>query len=343
MPRRRRRRWPLAALLWLGSVLLPSRTLTAAPAGELPVALDVEPCVAVAPDRLRALLVLELRVLAESGGPSPPGLTRAHVGCAGPSITLGVSVDGFAPFSQRQLDWTGYPAQGRPRLLALALSEMIVRAWAREAAAAIGGPAPSRPAATPAPAPAPTPAPDAQRAEHRGLHLAVLANLERIGRPQATGVGGDVVLGWRARPWLIAEVGARAGATSLDATPGPVSLRALSLSVSGLAGSWLGHVWLGAGPGIRGGVASLRGATGAADPAGQSTVVPHTLAAFWWGPLARGLLVIPLGRHVAVLTTIEGGYVVRPVVGELGPSATSGNVALDRAWVTAACGVAWMF
>ena len=45
----------------------------------------------------------------------------------------------------------------------------------------------------------------------------------------------------------------------------------------------------------------------------------------------------------AVLTTIEGGYVVRPVVGELGPSATSGNVALDRAWVTAACGVAWMF
>ena len=297
-------------------------------AGELPIVLDVAPCLDIAPARLEELLALELRVLTESGGPSPPGPTRARVDCAGPAVVLTVPDRlGGAPAERRLDDWSAYPKQGRPRLLALALSEMIARAWASEAAPAV--------VVARAPAPAPPVAPFALARAR--LQLGVLAAVERIGRPRETGAGLDVVLGWRARSWLVAEVGARASATSFDTTPGAVSARTLSMFAAALLGPRHGRLWVGAGPGVRGGWAWLRGNPSGADPTGRS------LAAAWWGPFAAGAIAIQLGHHLCLLGTIEGGWVARPVVGEVGPTATDATVALDQTWLTAAAGAAWLF
>src|SRR6266700_1414351 len=141
------------------------------------IALDVDACVGVPPARLDELLALELRVLRESGGPPAPGRTEVRVACAGATVTLSVAAGPDGDAAERALDWAAYPPPGRPRLLALALSEMIVRAWAREAAA----PAP------PAEPPAPTLAATAQGApvsdQQPRWRLGALIAVERAGRP----------------------------------------------------------------------------------------------------------------------------------------------------------------
>ena len=317
----------LSALAVLGVVWLPLPSLRVARADDLAVTLTVDPCVDIAPARLEELLALELRVLTESGGPAPPGLTRAQVACLGPAVILTVSDRrGGTPAARQLDDWSAYPVQGRPRLLALALSEMIARAWASEAAPP---PIAVRPLPAAAPA-APTAAPP-------GPQLGVLAAVERLGRPRETAAGLDLVLAWPARAWLVLELGARASATSFETAPGAVTARTLSVVAAALAGPRRGRVWVGAGPGLRGGWAWLRGQPSGADPTSR------TLAAAWWGPLIAAVVAIELGRRWCLLGAVEGGWVARPLVGQVGPTALDATVALDQIWLTAATGLAWRF
>jgi hypothetical protein len=342
----RRKRWPRAtrvASAWTLAVasaaLGPGAALAAgvSHAGALPpVRLDVDPCVSVEPARLIELLQLELTVLTDAGASPPQPKTRARIACDGATVVLSVSDEAGAEVTERRLDWTDYPPGSRPRLLALTLSEMIARRW-KEAPVA---PQVAFPAAL-----ASTETRIGSGKDPRPLVLGLLATVERLGRPPTTTSGLDLVLAWRARPWLEVFGGGRAATSSFDTTPGRVSTHTLSVLLAGLLGLTQGRFWLGAGPGVRGGWAWLRGEPRAS--ASTTATAGRPLNAAWWGPVVVGAVGLQASRHLVVLLNLEAGYVARPVVGDVaapgpapGPTAT---VALDRLWLTASAGVAWRF
>lgn len=327
----RERRWIF--LLLFPSLVWAAREASAgtAPVGNLPLRLEVDACTGIDTTRVADLLALELRVLMETEGGAGSPTARASVGCGnGTVLLLRVFDSAQVPTSASSLDGTAYPIEVRARAVALALSAMIVRGRAGAPRAA---PATSL-SAEPTP---PSPPPLTPRSS--SFELGLLAGFQRFGRPQISAPGVDVIFAWHVGSWLTFHSGARGTTASFDTAQGRVSAPTLSATLAVSLDRVRGGSRVGVGAGVRGGWVWLRG-----DPA-TGSASGRRFDGAWWGPcvlVAASQRI--LGRLLVVLHA-EGGYVARPVVGQVRPPtpAAPQDVAVAGAWARAGAGVAWPF
>jgi hypothetical protein len=315
----RERRWILVVLFlplaWPGREASAGSVLV----GDLPVRLEVDACTGIDPTRLADLLALELRVLMETEPGAGPPATRASVGCGnGTTLLLRVFDSAEVLASASTLDGRAYPLEGRARAVALVLSEMIVR----------------RRAAAP---PSPRPTPPAPAPRTSSFELGLLAGFQRLGRPPETAPAVDAIFGWHVRPWLTFHTGARGTTASFDTTPGRVWAPSLSATFALSLDRVRDRTRFGVGAGVRGGWVWLRG-----DPA-TGSASGRRFDGAWWGPCVLATASQRIFGRLLVVLHAEGGYVARPVVGQVRPPAPAApqDVAIDGPWVRVAAGVAW--
>jgi len=312
-----------------------------------PVRLRMEACVPVSHPDVGAMLALELERSRVIGVPDreddgkndgksdgQPGGGQAGSEDGGPQVIVDcldshavrVTVDRAAGRrQQRHVRLYDVPPRARPRLLALAIVELL----------AAGGPAPE-------------PAPPA------GAPRTVTAPLPAV-VAVPPGSGGPSPPSWRAgagasgrsfsSAWGQATFGAAAGVTR--ELPGPRAAIALDVAVEASeraaslgrvavllasAALWYelrgqhGRWTYGAGPGLRLGWARLAGAA----PASQ--VQAHTVSRWWTGPLLAARLDVDLTARLSAGAALEAGKVLQSVRGLVGDSP---EVEIGGAWLAA--------
>jgi hypothetical protein len=277
-----------------GLLLLLSARVAAAPD---PFELAISGCDAsVDATRLRAQLVIELRALPAELTTSPPRITLA---CEGPRLALVVGPLVSGAVARSEVDLASVPEATRPRVLALAITELMEP---RDAA-----PSPAPPATIEPPAVIMTtgaPPPPAPR-----VRLYAETSLRRIATPATwlggLGVGGDVAL----RSWLALAVELTVEGGSTSTTAASVSWRqgglTAGIAVTGARGRW---AW-GLEPAF--GVALLGLSAAAAAPTARG----DSFTGVWAGPELAARARCGLGRAGFLQLQARGGYLTRTVVG----------------------------
>ncbi|MGF1467350.1 MAG: hypothetical protein ACFCGT_14585 [Sandaracinaceae bacterium] len=275
----------------------------AQPRRRLPLRLALEACLDVVPGEVRRIVAVELRgALADPALPDRE-TTRAEVRCEGSSVALRVDDPITGKELSRTLELAGTDPRARPRLLALAVVELVAASWTELAS----NPTPVVPPARP---------PEGSAARRTALQVAE----ERDSRRGPTGSGWSVALGGRGQ--VLARNGLRlwGGEVRLAVLQiGPWSLglggRAL---LGGLDRAPAGRVlaeryegFLGVGLGAQDGAFGVRG--GLEVAAGAGVLRPRVSAAYEANP-AESPVVGLVGGPAATLT---GCLHVDPVVVEL--------------------------
>ena len=291
-----------------------------------------------------AILRVELRafpyeVAVAADGPADgarraagPQVTIETAPCAEATTSVEAIVDG-APDGRRvrrAVDLGDVEPAGRPRVLALAVAELL-----RQRAEAATSAAP--PAAAPSPAPPPPPAGDAAASAARppplGLRLAAEARVySRFSTPL---YGGRLGAGRRARRLPIAlalDVLFLTGRSQLEL--GAADLRAIAASV---ALDWVplsGAAALAVGPRVELGRASVTGRAGAPAVSAGST------AGLLGGAALAGSLALRAGRAFQPFLELEAGLTLAEVVGLAGAVRAAG---FSGAWAAARLGARFRF
>lgn len=283
------------------------------------VVLVIEPCLTVSQEQVRHLVAVELGAqLVDDEGrqesePGGRGLIRAHIGCAehvgGAPGLLDLHVDDGVTGKElsRTIDLAQQDPAVHPRLIALALAELVFASWAELLV-------------TPRPRvlPATQPPPEATR---EATSNRVASKLPRPLPPSGVyllGIGGVMLL-FTGAP-VLAGGGLRIGGDHLshlswdaDVTVfhgsaatalGSVTGDLLSARIALLAHHRLPHLLLRAGGGLRVGAAHIAGTT--QDP---THIEAGSLWAPWGGPHLGLSLAIAVTR-LRVELSLEGGYVL---------------------------------
>jgi hypothetical protein len=277
--------------------LLAAPRVRAAPGLEL----AVDGCAGLDQARLRELIAIEMNTLA----PAPPvGRTRVRLACFGERLEVDLSNERGAPTSRSWLDLHGTAEETRPRLMALAITELV--------AMSLNEAPPPAAAATPAAPPArevgivarpePPRAPPAWR-------LFAASGLRRAGRPgawlAAGGLGGE--RRWASGLGLAVDVRFEAGGA--DTSIAAVDLRGVVATAAVSFGGGGGRLSWGALPGFSVGLVRLAATPHAADARGA------TLDAAWAGPSLALRGRCGLGRSSFVQGEAAGGLTSRRVSG----------------------------
>ncbi|HEX6240068.1 MAG TPA: hypothetical protein VFZ61_04215, partial [Polyangiales bacterium] len=228
------------------------------------------------------------------------------------------------------LDLTETVASAQTRLVALAISELVVSLELEAQSARAEQ-------ATPAPPPAPPPARPAEPAHARG-DAWLSAGLVYAGRPALLGWSLDAGAQWHVGQLplsLEADLGGARMEGSVD--DGRVRSWLLMGSLALLPTLRRAFIEAGLGAGLRIGYALLDGA----PAAGSATLDAGQVHAFWWGPLITGHVLVPVYGRLAVRAAVDVAYVVKPVRG----LSASGEVAyaLERFVLLANVGLALGF
>jgi hypothetical protein len=271
------------------------------------VRLDIDPCAGVAAADVRRAIAIELTGALAEPTDVTPDATRVAVVCTGELVELRVDDPITGKSLQRMIDLREAP-DARPRLLALAIVELVTASWTELDT----NPDPKVPPAGPRASPEvreaalatvheQTPAPARSR-----TRLVALAG--GMGWFSGTGVlaGGGVRLirddvrhvGW------ITDVMAHHGSARVSV--GSVDIDALS------AGAMLAqHAWpsfgFHLGLGVRSGAVHLRGKP---DPA--EMLAGHAGWAPWGGVVGLVSVALPATSHLVIDLGAESGYVVLP-------------------------------
>lgn len=325
-----------------GTLLLAVTCLVASGAARAtsgsPVRLRMDTCVPVSQADLGALLALELERSRANGVPDreddgkndvqpghEDGGAQVIVDCV-ESHAVRLTVDRAAGrMQQRQVRLYDVPPRARPRLLALAIVELL----------AAGGPAPepARLAAGPTTVAASLPVMVASPAARAGpFPPSWRAGAGASGRSfssawgQATfGAAASVsreLPGPRAAIALDVAVEASERGASLGRVTVLLASAALWYELQGRHGRWT----YGAGPGLRVGWTRLAGT----DPASQ--VQAHTVKRWWTGPLLAARLDVDVTSHLSTGAALEAGKVLQSVRGLVGDRA---EVEIGGAWLAA--------
>lgn len=344
--------WPLGSGVWLawlaGLVTLPCSAAVAAalPTATKPqVVLAIEPCLTVSQEQVRHLVAVELGAqLVDDEGrqtnePSGRGLIRAHIGCAehvgGAPGLLDLHVDDGVTGKElsRTIDLAQQDPAVHPRLIALALAELVFASWAELLV-------------TPRPRvlPATQPPPEATR---EATSDRVASKLPRPLPPSGVyflGLGGVMLL-FTGAP-VLAGGGLRLGGDHLKhlswdadvavfhgsaATQlGSVTGDLLSARIALLGHLRLPHLLLRGGAGLRVGAARLAGTT--LDP---NRVDTRSFWAPWGGPVLAVSLAVAAAR-LRVELSVEGGYVLWSVGARV---AGTRPLAVQGPWLGALLGI----
>jgi hypothetical protein len=295
-----------------------SRVATAVPAG---VTLAIDPCAGVPAPFVERVVSAELS-----------GDTRAdaravdvRVTCRDGLVVIEAATGGTgaAEPTSRTIDLEHEDAAARPRVLSVAIAELVSAIRAR--------PAPAPPEPPPAPPPPPEPsAPEPAPPPRARPWTIAIAGVTR-GFSSLVGFGGGISASHLTR----AHLGVRADVDLTDATAhvalGDVDARLASFAAQGVVGAAWGSLAIDGGAGARVGVATLTGHPGAA-------AVGHAVTGAWAGPLASLRARWSFVPAWSIAATAEGGWIARATTGLVadGPS-----VSIEDAWWSASLGVAW--
>jgi hypothetical protein len=275
-----------------------------------PVYVDRSTCRVAPRDDVVAMLRVELPSQLVDEAP-PEGAYAVAIDCAGAVVALTITAPGRAGRAYRT-DLTGAPPSLRPRIVALAIAE-IVRDLDREA---LRRPAPGPVATTPVETPVPLPPnPDASSGTPRGVGPVLLG---AVGEATTFRLDGRWLLGGGLRfeyargslfcAGIDAVVLSSSEHVSLGTTQALLTYASpyVGLGVSG--GPWQAR--LGAGYAL--GAARLSG-HGAAPTTGSASV-----SGAWMAPYGFGQLALALSDAVRVDARVLAGWVTASVVGEVG-------------------------
>ncbi len=329
--------WPLL-VAWATLAAAAPPTPQAAGAGTKPaVQLHVDPCLDARRVEIRRLFGLELRLpLIDEADGDVASATRAFVACTADGGLL-LRVDD--PLTGKQLTRTfalaSAPDDAQPRLVALALAELIYAAW-------------SELALEPGPLAVTPRSEDRQAVEAAArvvrqklaepdprldVRLAAIGSLRRYQGGSTPLLGGGLRIGAEHGTWLGWNVDVLLERATAAANGGEVTCTAFSGSAWLTARLPWSFVDLHAGLGLRGGVGWLSG-----RPADETATEGGSVASAFFGPAGEAGLTVKLPARLLLDVRVEGGWVARPVSGTVDGAAAE---AIRGAWVAGLLGVGW--
>jgi hypothetical protein len=277
------------------------------------VRLDVE-CPEARPEEIRRVVRVELRALLVDEPPGPD-LTRVRIVCKGDLAALTVDDPLTAKALRRVVSLTGAAPAVRPRLLGLAVAELVAASWIELAL----NPTPALPPAEP---PASAGTREAGRVAARARFGSGATSwspwsLRAVGAFNLTGfTSGPVLLGGGIR--LGKDLPAHL-ALSLDlmfvhgseaVSLGRVATDLITVAPALLARVRLGPVALCGGLGFRVGGARLTG-----SPADPATARGESLVAAVYGPMLTVSTSVKLWRFLLLEVGGEAGWLIRAIGG----------------------------
>ena len=311
----------------------------------LEVSLDIQGCPSLPNESVRRLAALELDTHIVEPARAGPRATRVQVSCAGTNIDLGVADPLTGKQLSRTISRSSTDGEVAARLVALAVSELVVTSWleltlsgperAMNGTDAQAGELALRRAAR-------------DRAERRATgHIAtgyVLVVGQATGPFTGVGLGwgGGLRLGWTSgRPWLERERATASPALDLDLTGtrgevneplGNVRVSVWSAAPRASMRLQRGRGWLDAGLGGRFGLARLDG-----TPLDSTQTRGGSLAGTWAGPIATLGAGVRLW-HLVFAAGLEAGYVVRKVTAFVD---TTTSLSIAGPWLTGSLAIGW--
>jgi hypothetical protein len=292
------------------------------------VLLDVPDCFGAPGQAVKDLVALELaprmRVVYSVEETAEPALSGS-VQCAqgAPLVVLTVSDPARAEPLRVELDLAAAAPLARARLLALTLAELITTSQLEQPPPA--APKPEEPSLQPEPDEPSEPRPSS------ALQLWLAPALSIAGAPATALLGADVGAAYALGPvLLVLDAQARFGQS--DRAVSGVAIRSFAAAAAVMPRLIQSSVQLSAGAGFRIGHIAMTGSSKSAALAADD------LSGVWLGPALLAALQLPLAGPSALRVALEGGYVVRSVVGldEQGAE----RMALRGPWLSASVGLA---
>ena len=298
------------------------------------LSLDIDPCVPVQADRVLAQTALELDVPVVSAAAARPNATRVQVRCVESHLQLRVADPITGKHLERTLALTTDEVDVAGRMVALAVSELVLTSWME---LTMRAPQPATTGFSP-------PSPEArrvaqERAELRTQPVARVRYVQALGQivgpfqRVGAGFGGGLRLGWTSnQAWLGGDWDLVASRADADEPAGTIRVSTWSTGLRGAFRLHLDRFWFDAGPGVRAGLARLDG-----SPSDSARTRGVTLAGTWAGP------VVYLGGgvrlwHCVISVGAEAGYVLRSVSGQIEGGSP---VSIDGPWVAGSVGLGW--
>jgi hypothetical protein len=319
-----------AALAALGFALLGAPRTDAVPE----LSLDIDPCVPVPAERVLSQTALELNVRVIPLSEARPTATRVRVSCVESHLQLRVADPITGKHLERTLALTTEEVDVAGRLVALAVSELVLTSWMELTLKQ------ERPAATGFVAAPPEVRRAAQeRAEEStdpGAQVSYVQAFGQVAGPfkrLGAGLGGGLRLGWTSnQDWLGGDIDLAASRADAENSLGRVVVSTWSAGLRLAFRFHRGPLWLDAGPGGRFGLARLEGQA-------NDSLLAHgaTLAGTWAGPILYAGAGIRIW-HCVLSLGAEGGYVLRSVSGRVEGGAP---VSIDGTWLAGSVGVGW--
>lgn len=301
--------------------------------GRLTVALAIDPCAKVDVANVRRVFLIELRtsVPKASLGDASQG-ARIQVACDGALILLQISDQVTGKSVARRIDLSRTPAEGRDRLLALAVMELLVASWAE-----------LRTTPKPVVTPVDRKAAPATRRSARALAsrnivdnpwtttASALGSLTWESYGFAGGGGVRVVREHRSGVGWAVELSARTA--NENVALGSVSVRTVSAGASAVGVRVRGDLSLRAGVGVRLGMVTMSG-----TPDDQAMAEGGQIVGLSAGPLLGAGADLRVYRDLVLGVSVETGLHLFPVRGLVDDSRA---VDLEGAWLITRLAAGW--